>query len=348
MFTSIPNRKNNITPLQLKNAPDPKILFIVSLFNNEQFIQKSLQTIIGQKGAWQKKILVIDDGSCDQSVLKAQESARRHPEIQVLQQKHQGQAAALNLGLKEAQGYDFIAFVEADVKIERKWLQKNLPVFQRPAIMGVGGSSKPFRKDKWIARLAGWEIEYKLAHQPRYPVHLTSANVLYRASIFQKIGQFRADLKNSSFDVEFNSRVIRSGGRLVYNPGAEAWHHYKPTLLAFLKRSYAYARFRPYLKGVTPYPYDHIIKLQIVLVFLTPIILLFAVIFNDSLLFFGCLLFAVLYFLSTLPPMIWTLRRKKDRVMLLYPAISVLRNNVALLGLGVGILKYWQTLRRKK
>ncbi|MDD5626973.1 MAG: glycosyltransferase [Patescibacteria group bacterium] len=348
MFPSIPDQKNNIAPLQLKNIPDPKILFIVSLFNNEEFIQESLSAIISQRGAWQKKILVINDGSRDQSVLKVQELARRYPEIQILQQKHQSQAAALNFGLKKAQGYDFVALVEADVKIEREWLQKNLPVFQRPVIMGVGGSLQPFRKDKWIARLAGSEIEYKLAHQPRCPIHLTSANVLYRASIFRKIGQFRADLKNSSFDIEFNSRVIRVGGRLVYNPGAKAWHHYKPTLSAFLKRSYAYARFRPYLKGITPYPYDYIIKLQIVLAFLIPVILLFAVIFNDPLLFFGCFLFAVLYLLSTLPPMIWTLRRKNDRVMLLYPAISILRNNVALLGLGVGVLKYWQTSGRKK
>ncbi len=339
----------NLSPVfPPQNVPRPKILFIVSSFNNERFITESLLAIIDQKGDAQKKILVVDDGSSDKSVLKVQMLMYQYPEIKVLQQKHQGQASALNLGLEKAKDYDFIAFVEADVKIEKKWLQKNLPLFQRPAIMGVGGSLKPFPKDNWIARLAGREIEYKLIKQKHHPLHLTSASVIYRASIFKKVGYFRTDLKNSSFDVELNLRIKNVHGRLIYNPKAWAWHHYKPTLSAFLKRSYAYARFRPHLHDISLYPYDHIIKFQIILVSLTAPILLLTIILNSSLLFILFLICSISYFLLTLPPVIWTLKNRKDLVMLLYPAISILRNSVALLGLGVGILEYRRTLKHKK
>jgi len=321
----------------------PNTLFIVSLFNNAKTVQESLEAILNQKGNFKKNILVVDDESCDQSLSHVYALAKKFPCLHVIRQKHQGQAKALNFGLEKAKDYDFVALVEADVIIAADWLEKNLEIFAKKlssrsdsAIMGTGGLLQPFPTDPWIAKIAGYEIEYKMSRQKKWAKHLTSANVIYRASLFSKVGSFRPDLCNAAFDAEFNQRVRDAGFRLIYNPRSRAWHHYKPTVFLFLKRTYAYALFRPALKIAALYPYDRVIQAQILILAALPFLLL-SFLFFDQLIIPSLL--AIIYFISTLPPVVWTLKNKKDPIILLYPLIGFLRNIVAILGLTIGFLK---------
>lgn len=323
-----------------------KILFIVSLFNDAPYIEHCLQAILDQKEKTEMDIVVVDDGSRDNSYLKARKFAQHHPQIQVIHQENRGQASALNRGLKEIGNHQFIAFVESDVQIEKDWLSKNLKNFSDPRVAAVGGILSPFVQDKWIARLVGYEVEYKMQGQHRFPRHLTSANIIYRTAVFGKIGRFRENLINASFDGEFNQRLIKAGWRLYFNPQAHAKHHYKPTLSSFLKRTYAYARFRPYLRLESSYPYDQIIKFQIIILVL--IILLAPVFLLNKAVGAGLYLsLFILYLILTLPPILWTVKNKEDTVILALPLVSIPRNLVALAGLFLGTLTYFVRHRRK-
>lgn len=321
-----------------------KILFLVP-FNNTQYLRETLSSILKQKDYFTKKdIVIINDGLKEKSLTLIRKWSKKYPEIKLVSQKCKGEAAALNRGLLQSPSYDFVAIVEADVKIERKWLSKNLACFNDPRIAGVGGTLKPFSEDNWLARIAGFEVEYKMAGQGRYPLHLTSANVLYRADIFPKLGYFKEELVNSTFDAEFNLRLASSGFRLVYNKGTYAWHHYKQKFSAFLARAYAYGRFRPYLRGQNLYPYDHLIKIQIAIILLAFLLLPLAIYwmaiasYLSPVIVYGVICF--LYLFLTLPPVIWTLKHKKKLIMLAYPPVSFLRNSLSLVGLGIGFAQY--------
>jgi len=311
-----------------------KILFVVSLFNDARWIKGALLSILRQKGGFQKEILVVDDGSRDNSGKIVQKLAQRYREIKFLRQKNKGQAAALNRGLAKARAYDFVALVESDVKIEKMWLLKNLRKFKNPGVSGVGGILHPFEDDPWIARIAGYEVEYKMEKQSVSPLHLTSANLIYRASVFSRVSRFKKELINAAFDNEFNLRLVRSGLRLVLNKKAHAWHHYKPTLKSFLKRSWAYAYYRPYLQGSASYSYDNIIRIQLLIICLG----FFSIflVYTLAITYYVLLILIVAYLLLTLPPLLWTLKRKRDPVILLYPFVSFLRNCVALAALTFG------------
>lgn len=315
-----------------------KTLFVVTLFNDADYIQNTLLSILKQQGGRDYDILVVDDGSADQSPSRVRELAQKYPQIRMIVQKHQGQAAALNRALKKTTGYDFVALVESDVRIEPLWLSKNLEKFSAPQIAAVGGKLEPEPRDNWIARLAGYEVEYKLARQKNNPLHLTSANIIYCASIFPQIGEFDATLHNACFDLAFNLRLRKSGFRLVYNREAAAWHHYKASLFAFLKRVWAYARFRPRLKNIAAYPYDYVIHIQIILIAILLAALLCALWLPRLFLTLAALTLC-LYFILTLPPLIWTLKHRRDKVMLFYPIVSLLRNSVALAAIIFGILE---------
>lgn len=89
-----------------------KISVIMPVYNAECFLERSIQSVIKQSFCdWE--LLIIDDGSKDKSATICKGYAEKNERILFLQQKHKGQAAARNLGLKNAGG-EYIAFLDAD------------------------------------------------------------------------------------------------------------------------------------------------------------------------------------------------------------------------------------------
>lgn len=90
----------------------PTISVILPMYNVSDYLPKCLDSLLAQSFAdWQA--IVVDDGSSDGSLTTAQRYAANDGRIKVLAQKHSGQSAARNLGLKHATG-EFVAFVDAD------------------------------------------------------------------------------------------------------------------------------------------------------------------------------------------------------------------------------------------
>lgn len=88
----------------------PLVSIIIPVYNAERFLGETIQSAIDQ--TWQhKEILIIDDGSVDNSLAIAKKYECEW--IKVFSQKNAGAAVARNYGLKEAKG-DYIQFLDAD------------------------------------------------------------------------------------------------------------------------------------------------------------------------------------------------------------------------------------------
>lgn len=93
-----------------------KISFIVPVYNCEKYIESCIYGIesIGLK---EYEILLVDDGSTDNSGYLCDNFADRNKKIQCIHQQNQGVSSARNKGLKVAKG-DYIFFADADDTIE--------------------------------------------------------------------------------------------------------------------------------------------------------------------------------------------------------------------------------------
>jgi glycosyltransferase involved in cell wall biosynthesis len=308
-----------------------KISFLVPAWNAERTLEKALNSIVAQRTDHEKEVIIIDDGSTDNTFGLAKKFAPMYPEVSVISKRNGGEASALNVGLQKVTG-DFIAIIEADVELEPGWLNKILPWFDDPAVIGAGGTLVTSRDEPWIARIAGYEVERKFASKERYPRHITSANALYRSEAFKNAGMFNEKLVNASLDSDFNGRLIALGHKLAHVRDAMAFHYYKPTLIGYLARNYAYARYRFYVKNTFLYPSDRFLAINIILTG-------FAVC-SLCLLGLSIRIPAVLFFLLILlqiPAAVQMFRCKKDAVLLAYPLVAVVKNIVAAVGLVVGM-----------
>lgn len=93
---------------------DKKLSFIIPLYNVEGFIARCLDTLVAQDLAPEEyEILIVDDGSKDNSAAIVKEYQKQYSQIKYIYQTNKGQAAARNLGIRSAQG-KYVCFVDAD------------------------------------------------------------------------------------------------------------------------------------------------------------------------------------------------------------------------------------------
>ena len=97
------------------------ISIIVPVYNVQEYLPKCLDSIINQTYK-NLEIILVDDGSTDNSGKLCDEYAERDKRIKIIHQKNSGQANARNKGIKESKG-KYIAFVDSDDWIDEDFIE---------------------------------------------------------------------------------------------------------------------------------------------------------------------------------------------------------------------------------
>lgn len=98
-----------------------KISIIVPVYNAENYIEQCLESLCGQTYE-NIEVLLIDDGSSDESLVKCQEWAKKDGRVKVYHQENAGASAARNKGIELATG-KYLMFVDGDDWIEADTLE---------------------------------------------------------------------------------------------------------------------------------------------------------------------------------------------------------------------------------
>lgn len=89
---------------------NPLVSIIIPVYNAEKYLEETILSAIAQ--TWtNKEIIIVDDGSVDNSLAIARQYENSW--IKVFVQQNNGASAARNTGLREAKG-DYIQFLDAD------------------------------------------------------------------------------------------------------------------------------------------------------------------------------------------------------------------------------------------
>lgn len=91
---------------------NPKVSVIIPVYNTEAYIEDSLRCIMNQT-LKELEVIVVNDGSTDNSLDIINKIAQEDERIQVYSQRNQGQSVARNAGLEMARG-EFLYFMDSD------------------------------------------------------------------------------------------------------------------------------------------------------------------------------------------------------------------------------------------
>ena len=103
-----------------------RLSIIVPLYNSERYLPKCLDSLLCQDIPDEDyEIILVNDGSPDNSLQIAERYASRHTNIQVLSQPNKGTSGARNTGLRQAGG-KYVYFVDPDDYILENSLKEPL------------------------------------------------------------------------------------------------------------------------------------------------------------------------------------------------------------------------------
>lgn len=98
--------------MQKEQRAQSVVSVIVPVYNAQETIERCLSSILEQTYP-ALEVLVVDDGSTDQSLALVREFEREDSRVRVLAQANSGVAAARNLAMNHATG-DYLQFVDSD------------------------------------------------------------------------------------------------------------------------------------------------------------------------------------------------------------------------------------------
>lgn len=85
---------------------------IIPFYNVEKYIAECIESILNQSYS-NIEIIMVDDGSLDNSSVIAKEYARKDCRVRLIEKPNGGVASARNCGMREAKG-EFLTFVDSD------------------------------------------------------------------------------------------------------------------------------------------------------------------------------------------------------------------------------------------
>ena len=104
-----------------KDIKTTLISVVVPVFNTYLFLDRCIFSILAQTHK-NLEILLIDDGSTDDSLQKCNAFKKMDKRIKVFHKKNGGLSSARNLGLQNATG-EYICFVDSDDYVENNYIE---------------------------------------------------------------------------------------------------------------------------------------------------------------------------------------------------------------------------------
>jgi cellulose synthase/poly-beta-1,6-N-acetylglucosamine synthase-like glycosyltransferase len=299
--------------------------------------------VLSQQGERRLEVLVVNDGSTDQTAAIVQ----HFPGVRLINQSNAGPAAARNRGAHEAKG-SIILFTDDDCVPAEGWLTAMLAPFGDPGVVGAKGVYRT-NQSALIARFVQIEYEsrYRLMANRERIDFIDTYSAAFRRDRFLDMGGYDTSFPVAcAEDIELSYRMSARGWKMVFVPAAVVYHTHPDSLWAYLKKKYKFAFWRMLAvrknpaKAVKDSHTPQIMKLQLLFLPLLVVSLWIDLVRHRSAYLPGFVIVAFLF--STIP---FTFRAiQRDPVVgPLTPLILALRACAQLIGVVSGFL---HTLRK--
>lgn len=185
------------------------ITVVIPAYKSAAFLEETVATALSQSDP-PERIIVVDDGSPDNSYEIAQALAAKHPTVMAVQRPNGGAAAARNTGLALART-EFVLFLDADDRLLPQAMAHHLAAFRAfPKAVMVFGSNH--RIDASGAHLSANPVPAQNVPLEDLAMTVTPcpSQCLYRREALQKVGGLNESLRPGD-EIDLNIRLLQVG-----------------------------------------------------------------------------------------------------------------------------------------
>jgi cellulose synthase/poly-beta-1,6-N-acetylglucosamine synthase-like glycosyltransferase/peptidoglycan/xylan/chitin deacetylase (PgdA/CDA1 family) len=219
------------------------VTVLIPAFNEEKVIAATVERILASDYPG-LDVLVIDDGSKDQTAAIVRAHFAADSRVDILSIANGGKANALNVGLANAKGAVIVA-LDADTQFEPATISRLVRWFTDPEIGAVAGNAKVGNRINMITR---WQaLEYIVAQnlERRALSALDTLTVVpgavgaWRRDVLQALGGFPPD--TLAEDQDLTIAVQTRGYRVHFDSSAVAWTEAPATARGLAKQRFRWA-----------------------------------------------------------------------------------------------------------
>ena len=187
------------------------ISVIIPLYNQAEYLKETIKSILAS--TYNKiEIIIVNDGSTDDSLELAKSLSEKHSIISCYSQKNQGPSVARNLAIKYAKGY-YILPLDADDLIDSNYISEAIRILEEKSDVKVVYCEA----EKFDGKKGYWNLKpFDLSLLARDNMIFVSA--IYRKLDWKNVGGYAEEMTWGSEDWEFWISMLKDGGGVVKLP----------------------------------------------------------------------------------------------------------------------------------
>jgi cellulose synthase/poly-beta-1,6-N-acetylglucosamine synthase-like glycosyltransferase/peptidoglycan/xylan/chitin deacetylase (PgdA/CDA1 family)/spore germination protein YaaH len=222
----------------------PPVSVVIPAFREEAVIVATVNSLLAQDYAGSIEVLVVDDGSPDDTYAVAQRAFGDNPRVRILTKPNGGKASALNFGIRESRG-DVIVALDADTLFDPDAVGHLVAPLADPHVGAVAGNAKVGNRINIVTR---WQaLEYIISQNlDRRAFALLDCIIVvpgaigaWRKSLVIEAGGFSNDTLAEDQDLTLS--IARRDYRVAYADRAVAWTEAPDTLGGLAKQRFRWS-----------------------------------------------------------------------------------------------------------
>lgn len=218
----------------------PFVSVVIAAYNEEKVICKTVDSILASDYP-SFEVLVIDDGSMDNTVGVVKETYGNHPLVRLIKKANGGKSSAVNVGFKEAKG-DIVVALDADTLIAKNAITLLVNHFKNDQVAAVSGNVKVGNKGNlltnWqhIEYVTGFNLERRAFAALNCITVVPGAIGAWSKKAVIEAGYFKED--TLAEDTDLTLTLLRQGKKIEFEEMAYAFTEVPEDLKSLAKQRY--------------------------------------------------------------------------------------------------------------
>jgi len=199
-----------------------KISIITTNYNTDKYLEKTIKSVLDQKGDFELEYIITDGASTDNSlkIIKKYDKEIRegrwgnHIEFRYISEKDKGQSNGINKGLRMATG-DIVAFLNSDDMYTEGTLEKVVRYFKdNPECMWLTGYCRVIDENdneikKYVTKYKNKKLEKFSLEQLLIENCISQPSTFWRRKLLDKVGYIDENL-HYSMDQDLWARLAKN------------------------------------------------------------------------------------------------------------------------------------------
>jgi cellulose synthase/poly-beta-1,6-N-acetylglucosamine synthase-like glycosyltransferase/peptidoglycan/xylan/chitin deacetylase (PgdA/CDA1 family) len=232
----------------------PTVSVIIPAYNEEAVITRAVASLLQSDYANLREILVVDDGSSDNTVVVVKTAFADDPRVRIFTKPNAGKWSALNFGLKQMCS-DIAVMIDADTLLQPDAIRLLARHFADPEVGAVAGNAKVGNRINLVTKLQALEYVTSQNLERAGLARLDAITVVpgaigaWRREAVLRVGGYSAATLAEDCDLTFC--LHRAGYKIVHEMQAVGWTEAPDTWRGFMRQ-----RFR-WIYGTLQASYRH-------------------------------------------------------------------------------------------